>query len=57
MTDPEEYQRKGEAGRSPDNPLPTLKWPGNDKPRSWWGWDAYGNLVKVYRDYGDYCDD
>lgn len=44
-------------GRSPDNPLPTLEWPGDDKPAYWWGRDEAGQLTKVYRDYGDYCDD
>jgi len=42
-------------GNSPDNPLPTLEWPGDDKPPSWWGIDPTGTLTKVYRDYAAYC--
>ena len=53
MTDPKPPRQ----GRSPDNPLPTLEWPGDDKPASWWGLDDQGRLTKVYRSYADYCDD
>lgn len=44
-------------GRSPDFPLPTLEWPGDEKPPSWWGRGPDGTLTKVYRDYAAYCDD
>jgi hypothetical protein len=44
-------------GRSPNHPLPTLDWPGDDEPKCWWGRDASGRLTKVYRSYEDYCDD
>ena len=39
-----------------DNPLPTLEWPDNNPPASWWGIGPQG-LTKVYRSYEDYCDD
>lgn len=44
------------TGRHPDHPLPTLEWPGPEKPKSWWGRGAQGQLTKVYRDYAAYCD-
>ena len=39
------------------NPLPTLEWPDENPPASWWGYNANGELTKVYRSYEDYCDD
>jgi len=39
------------------NPLPSLEWPGDDKPSSWYGINPKGQLTKVYRSYEDYCDD
>ena len=44
-------------GMSPDNPLPTLEWLGDEKPPSWWGMNSSGELTKVYRDYSAYCSD
>lgn len=43
-------------GRHPGQPLPTLDWPSEDKPKFWWGRDKQGNLTKVYRDYRAYCE-
>ena len=39
------------------NPLPTLEWPDENPPASWYGYNEKGTLTKVYRSYEDYCDD
>lgn len=44
-------------GRSPLHPLPTLDWPDDNPPPSWWGVDEKGQITKIYRDYEAYCDD
>lgn len=48
---------KSLKGRHPDYPLPTLEWPDENPPASWWGIGPCGELTKVYRSYADYCDD
>lgn len=45
------------TGRSTNSPLPTLEWPDDSPPPSWWGKGPNGELTRVYRSYEDYCDD
>ena len=45
------------TGRSTNSPLPTLEWPDDSPPPSWWGEGPNGELTRVYRSYEDYCDD
>lgn len=53
MTPTEQAARLGTI----DNPLPTLEWPDDNPPVSWWSRNKKGELTKVYRSYEDYCDD
>lgn len=42
----------------PEKMPPELRWKGDgDPPAYWWAHDAAGTLTKVYRSFGDYCDD
>lgn len=56
MTDKPIPRSETRKGRTPDDPLPTLEWPGEQKPPYWWGRNTDGELCKVYRSYADYCD-
>lgn len=51
-TDPKDTSLRG---RTPNHPLPTLEWPGEDKPAYWWVMNDAGELTKVFRSYEDYC--
>lgn len=51
-TDPRDASLRG---RTPNHPLPSLEWPGEDKPAYWWGMNYAGELTKVFRSYEDYC--
>lgn len=42
-------------GRTPNHPLPSLEWPGDEPPAYWWGVNSAGELTKVFRSYEDYC--